>query len=434
MLKRANWLLCILFLSVSLSSAQSVTDGSPYSRFGLGEFKSQTFIRNRGMAGTGVALQEFNGFNLSNPASLASLKLVDFEFGISGEQLWLSDASQENLRKSDINLAYFSVAFPVNKWWSSAVGIFPYSNVNYKVRSPLEQLPVPNYSNYEGNGGINRVFFTNGFSIGKRVSVGLDASFFYGSLNEQRQLIIADSSSYNTQVLRSIKYADVFFSGGVQYRHPLKDKGNFKRGLIFGLSGDISNNLNATGTLQASRFIFNSSGIPRGIDTLVNTELAKQSVDLPFNLAFGVNYEIQNKLNLTFDVHFQDWSRYRSLLGGDSFANSLTYLLGVEYIPDYFTPIINRSNYWKTVRYQAGLRYNQSFLAFDGKQLNEFGITFGAGLPLKRIPRRTPSYLNTAIEFGTFGTTQNNLVSQKYLKFHVGFNLNDVWFIKRKYD
>ncbi len=434
MLKRANWLFCIFIFSASLSSAQSVTDGSPYSRFGLGELKSQTFIRNRGMAGTGIALQDFNGFNLSNPASLASLKMVDFEFGISAEQLWLSDANEKNLRKSDINLAYFSIAFPVNKWWSSAVGIFPYSNVNYKVRSPLEQLPVPNYSNFEGNGGINRIFLTNGFSIGKRFSVGVDASFLYGSLNEQRQLIIADSSAFNTRTLRTTKYADVFFSGGVQYRYPLKDKGLFKRNLIFGLAGDVSNSINATGTLQASRFIFNSSGIPRGIDTTVNEEFANEKVKLPFNLAFGVNYEIQNKLNLTFDVQFQDWSRYKSLLGGDSFSNSLTYLLGVEYIPDYFTPIINPSNYWKTIRYQAGFRYNQSFLAFDGKQLNEFGITFGAGLPLKRQPRRTPSYLNTAFEFGTFGTTQQNLVSQKYLKIHVGFNLNDIWFIKRKYD
>ena len=54
----------------------------------------------------------------------------------------------------------------------------------------------------------------------------------------------------------------------------------------------------------------------------------------------------------------------------------------------------------------------------------------GFGLPLPK----SSSKVNFAVEVGKMGTTTNNLVQEEYLKFHLGFNFSDKWFVKRQYD
>ena len=66
----------------------------------------------------------------------------------------------------------------------------------------------------------------------------------------------------------------------------------------------------------------------------------------------------------------------------------------------------------------------------DGQQINDFGISFGVGLPVYR----SNSTINVSAEFGRRGTKQNNLVLEKYAKLNLSVNLYDVWFIKRRFD
>jgi hypothetical protein len=82
------------------------------------------------------------------------------------------------------------------------------------------------------------------------------------------------------------------------------------------------------------------------------------------------------------------------------------------------------------VSYRAGVSYKQTYLKFDNQQINDYGITFGVGLPIYR----SNSTINVAVEFGRRGTTNNNLVLENYTKLNMSVNLYDLWFIKRKFD
>ncbi len=62
-------------------------------------------------------------------------------------------------------------------------------------------------------------------------------------------------------------------------------------------------------------------------------------------------------------------------------------------------------------------------------QLNEFGISFGLGLPL----RRSLSSINLGIEIGRFGKVSNNLVKETFFKFKLGISMHQKWFEQRKY-
>ena len=108
----------------------------------------------------------------------------------------------------------------------------------------------------------------------------------------------------------------------------------------------------------------------------------------------------------------------------------------------YFTPkATSISSYWDRVTYRAGMRYENTGLLLDGSgtgasfsKVNDFGMSFGLGLPLGR----KLSNINLGFEFGKKGTTSNNLIQENYFNLRIGLSLNAVgrqaWFQKRRID
>ena len=107
----------------------------------------------------------------------------------------------------------------------------------------------------------------------------------------------------------------------------------------------------------------------------------------------------------------------------------------------FYLPKVNSiSSYWDRVTYRAGLRYEKVGLAIDGSgtgtnftSINDFGMSFGLGLPLKQL-----SNVNLGFEYGQRGTTSNNLIQENYFNFRLSFSLTasgaQSWFQKRKID
>jgi hypothetical protein len=84
-----------------------------------------------------------------------------------------------------------------------------------------------------------------------------------------------------------------------------------------------------------------------------------------------------------------------------------------------------------------GVNYNTGYLAIaelnsDAAQtsIKDLSLSLGFGLPLKR----SNTIANIGVQFGKRGTVENNLVEEKYIKFHLAFTFNDKWFTKRKID
>ena len=80
------------------------------------------------------------------------------------------------------------------------------------------------------------------------------------------------------------------------------------------------------------------------------------------------------------------------------------------------------------VNNRAGVRLDNTGYVVNGKSLENFGITFGMGLPLGI----NFSNLNLGFELGRRGTTMNGLVRESYFKVSVGLSFNDKWFLKRQ--
>ncbi len=106
------------------------------------------------------------------------------------------------------------------------------------------------------------------------------------------------------------------------------------------------------------------------------------------------------------------------------YQDASTIAFGGYFVPDYNS----FSSYLKRITYRAGLRYQKTGLIINEKEINNFGITFGLGLPLGR----DFSNINLGFELGRRGTSMNNLVEESYLKVSLGLSFNSLWFQKRK--
>jgi hypothetical protein len=112
--------------------------------------------------------------------------------------------------------------------------------------------------------------------------------------------------------------------------------------------------------------------------------------------------------------------------GTTKYEDGSTISLGGFYIPQYnsFT------SYFKRAVYRAGLHYEKTGLNIENQSINEFGISFGVGLPVGSFF----SNANLGFELGKRGTTKSNLIQENFINFQISLSLNDRWFVKRKYD
>ena len=147
-----------------------------------------------------------------------------------------------------------------------------------------------------------------------------------------------------------------------------------------------------------------------------------------FRSSVGAGFALRKGSKWLFgsDFRIQEWEKYSYFGSSDSLGNSFRTSVGIQFVPNERA----LKSYWKTIQYRAGFHYEKSFLKINGEQLNEMGASIGVSLPI----RRAGTSMHFSAEVGKRGTTNNGLIEERYLRFTLGFTINDHWFIKTKYD
>ena len=86
------------------------------------------------------------------------------------------------------------------------------------------------------------------------------------------------------------------------------------------------------------------------------------------------------------------------------------------------------------MNYRIGARYNTGNLVLNNKSIADFAVSAGVGLPAGGGRFKLFTMLNISTEYGIYGTSQNQLIQERYFRVVLGFTFNDRWFIKSKYD
>lgn len=179
-----------------------------------------------------------------------------------------------------------------------------------------------------------------------------------------------------------------------------------------------------------SAFLIQNLSTLNLIDTLVNETNIAGKGKLPAEIGVGINYVNGSKFSIGVDFSLAKWSSYfnnpTDTKAGD-LGDATSISLGGFYLPD----AKSYSNYWKRTTYKYGAYYKTDPRIINGKQIDQYGLTVGLGLPF--VFQRSFSQANLGLDFGRLG--QGSPIEENYVKLNFGFTFNDDnWFIKRKYN
>ncbi|MCX6277191.1 MAG: hypothetical protein NT004_03730 [Bacteroidetes bacterium] len=419
---RISFSLVFLILFIQVFSQISIV--SPYSRFGIGDIADNNNAWNMAMGQLGIGVQSPYHVNYANPASFSAFDSLSFVFegGLNGEFITLTSNFQ-NVNRSTASLGYLLFGMPVNRWWKTSLGLVPYSDVGYNVAN-IEDYPLSGtvLRLYYGSGGISRLYWGNSVRFFKKLSIGINASYLFGSMDRGAMVVFADS--INTMNFKENSYLtmnDLHVSFGAQYRTKLSKDVSITLGAVF----SPSLNMAAKTDVIANTFLLSSTGIESPRDTLVNAEGFRGHIVIPMMIGGGFSFEKTDKWLVGMDYKWQNWEKFRAFEMSDSLVNSWQVSLGGQIIPNND----NYGNYLARIHYRLGLIYNKTYLKLRGQELNEYAVSLGFGLPLRGIK----TMVNLGFQYGGRGTTSQNLIRESYFKVVVGFSIYERWFVKRKY-
>ena len=418
-----NYLLVILIFSC-LSVVSQTNTGSPYSLNELGEINFTGNVSYQSMGGIDSSIDSIE-FNINNPSSLAKIKTTNYLIGTFYKSSSISNSLlKENIKTSNIN--YIAIGIPV-KNFGFGFGVLPYSSVGFNLQTTEEYNDDNSISSrlFGAEGNINKAFLSVGIPFLKYFSLGASANYNFGKFNYEK-FNLMNGVNYGIFSNSSSEITGFTYNFSSNVLIPLKN--DLSLSLLFSLypEGELdSYNIESLYTSNASSISLESLGDFVDIDLdargLENTKLpvpkkSIYSIGLEKKNSWFIGAQYENKLSSGFENVFLD---IRNVSYRD--ANSISF--GGYFIPDSSSLV----SYWKRVKYRFGIKNDKKSIIVNNLPINQFSLNLGLGLPIAGL-----SKANLGLEIGKIGN--DDLIKENYFSLRLGLSLNDVWFIKRKYN
>jgi hypothetical protein len=425
----------MIVFSTTAIAQQSTS--SPYSFYGLGSLKFKGTVENQSMGGISVYSDSIH-VNLRNPASYAGSNLsfynnesrpIKFSIGTTFSNTKIETSSASD-KYGNFSIDYLALALPINKF-GFGFGIIPYSSVGYSLQSRNENDDLT--FRYRGDGGINRVFLGFGYQILKGLKVGVDTHYNFGNItntsiafgyNDQGEML-----QYQSRDDRRSDLGGFSFNFGVILDQKISESLDITASFTYTPQSEISSkNKNQFSTIAIDanqvEFVQTTYEIDLQAINLDNTNLV-----LPSKISFGAGIGKSRKWFLGFDYTLLEASKFSNRfveIENSTFEDASSVSIGGFFIPKYDS----FSSYWKRIVFRTGARFENTGLVVNNESIDEFGISFGLGLPVGRLF----SNANIGFEWGRRGTTNANLVEENFYNINLSLSLNERWFEKRKFN
>lgn len=410
-------LILIVFILFSVITTAQERTSSPYSFYGIGMTTFKGTVENQSMGGLSF-LSDSIHVNLRNPASYGRLGLTTYTLGGSHK---VSEVMTENESgtTNTTSLDYLAIGIPTGKF-GFGFGLIPYTAVGYDIFDVDESAGTA--SRFSGKGGITKVFLSGGYAINDNISFGVDVNYNFGNI-QNKNILVQDGLQLAT---REINRSDI---GGFSYKLGMTYERMLNESLQFNFGGYYSPeaNLNSDNERELSTIRF-VSGVEVPFDVR-QEEVKDGDLTLPSSFTIGTGLGKPKKWLLGVEYtgsEASDFSNRSFAIQGATYNKANTYKVGGYYIPDYSS----LTSYFSRIVYRGGFKFEETGLNLDGEDINEFGISFGVGLPAGR----TFSNINLGFEYGQRGTKDSGLVLEDFFNARISLSFNDRWFVKRKFE
>jgi len=427
----------ILMVSLPLVSFAQNGINSPYSRYGFGIMADRSMGFNKGMGGVAMGFRDGQSINVANPASYSAVDSLTalFDLGLSlyNANFKMGDL-QSNAKNSSFD--YFAFHFRATKGLGIAIGILPFSNINYNFSSTPQKTEgsdrFTSAESFTGEGGLHQVFLGAGIQVFEPLSIGFNLSYLYGSYKHSINQTFNEAYIYSTQRIYSADISSYMLDLGLQYSFKLNKKDKITFGAAYSLGHDINDA--ATRTTGSTKDGEKS-------DTITN------AFQFPHIISAGLTYSHGTKWNVGTDFEIQKWNnvKFPTQTNDDNYISRKNILndrikiaLGASYTPSEIS-----SNYFNRITYKFGGYYSKSYANADltntiSDKPYEFGLSAGVTLPItsRHLWHNTPK-LNISFQWVHANipylnrNTQNKL-KENYLKLCLGLTFSERWFYKWK--
>ncbi len=411
-----------LLLSFTLGYAQENTS-SQYSLHGIGIKRFRGTVANTSAGGVSLF---FNATTPSilNPSSYADLKQTSFAAGGSFTSTKL-EGNDGSVSLNNATFDYLSISIPA-KVLGFGFGIVPHSSVGNELVVNSEN---GDRNESQGKGDVNRVYFGAGAKIYKGFKVGAELRYNFGRL--ENALLTIPASGEARQIIEQTDVAGFTYVLSGTYDFKIKDKYLVRASYVYEGSGDHKfSNVQESASVRVN---------PQSEPTVDPSnrdfiDAEDREFNLPTVSTFGLALIKENKWSIggegfiSRNGDFKDRFRNRSLNNDAEFIfkDGIGVRVGGQIVPN----VNSLTSYLSRVDYRVGFRYENLGLQINNTEINEFGISFGLGLPLPK----GYSNLDLGFEFGSRGENTSDTIKEQFINFRVGLSLSDKWFRKRKYN
>jgi hypothetical protein len=405
----AGLLLGICTLGFAQSNNQT---SSPYSLFGIGRLNEVNTGITNALGKSGVALSGESSINNLNPAAVADVAVSSFLFdiGAKGEQ-----NSYTNKLNGQVNTTFnfSSVAFAtaINKRSGIGVSLSPYSDVGYTLigRANSIEGSQQTYTSYiNGSGGLNAITLNYGYKLSPKLNLGVSAIRYFGKMDQNEQIALEDDY---LSVTATSHYSGYRFSAGGQYK--VNDK--LSLGTVITAPSYLGGKQERTVQKRIDDIDYTETGATNDI----------AGFKLPMETTIGLRYTYKD-YTLNADYKRQFWSATGMGDNIGTFVDCSVLGIGAQYVN--VTSL--RPSYLQRFQYRVGATADNGYLNVDGVRVKNMALTTGIGVPLGS----RKSFLNISYSYGQRGAVSTKLIQENYHAFTVNISLEDLWFVRRKFE
>jgi hypothetical protein len=233
-------------------------------------------------------------------------------------------------------------------------------------------------------------------------------------------IFTSDNNYFNTRKQSTVSMSGIGIEASMQLMVPLPDKWYVNAGFNFTPSFSLKT--------STDDLIFRYSNYQTSIlssDTLFQ-ESGSTTSRLPTTIRGGIAFGKSDKFTAGADIVYSKWTEASLPDTYGTYRDAISLHAGAEYIPDKYS----NYSFFDRIEYRIGCRYGESYTLFDDDMINEYGITFGAGIPM----RRSRSRISLFVDMSGRGGPADGMVRETRITVGASLNLFDYWFLKAKYD
>ncbi|MCC7050758.1 MAG: hypothetical protein IT239_03135 [Bacteroidia bacterium] len=407
-------------LQVNAQNAPSL----PYSQFGFGTLNQEGTFINRSFSKGGIGYASSINPNLNNPATLSFLDKTSAELSLENGANFYRQTGSRSSFQNNVSFYNLALAFPASKRNAWTFGYLPYATKGYKT-SYYEVIPNVGLAHitYSGEGNLSRAYIGTAYKIISKhsdslaVSVGTNANAVFGSnyqmgaveFNADYKLM---SVSYNSQ-----NYYKGFYLDPSIYFQTKTKKGLFSAGFVY----QVANPATVTSSYFSQSYYLTPSQTVSSKDVFLEKQDTIK-INLPQTIKCGIYFENVNGHGFALDVQ---QTNFKSTL----YSKPLNTVSATW---QYDARKSNQTGFFNNTIYRLGFYFSKTNWVIKNQQINSMGINSSFSFP-------TPgkfAYNRLQIGFtaGVIGTTQNNLLAQRFITVNAGVLFGDVWFKRPKID